>query len=214
HPCRFGKACDRQEACRKAVPVDVIAELALARMREGGFVLSQGSAGPSARSVRIWQAVDGPDGFTGLRSLSGHDREARYVWLMLLRHHLRRFLDNTGEYIALPYAEQLPPSSLLLEEAVPCAQRAVALLNLLQQQGKVLAVNPVPMMRERFVSTWKKVREALESSSRFKPLVLLWDYRTQADGLDLPAIGAVAGEFSVLLQALVDDLQRSEIARA
>lgn len=123
HPCAFGRACDRDEACRKAITPDFLGRLALERLahdrlvpdsltterltddRPGSDSLDAGSLAPgifdgprrpeqSGPGARIWEAVDDGSGFMALRSLSGHDGTARGLWLAVQRRYIGAYLDR------------------------------------------------------------------------------------------------------------------------
>ena len=215
HPCSFGQSCrnmlpippetgepgseGQMAACRLAVRPGCLAELALSRLR--------GEHGPSESArlpARVWLSEYDGEGFMDLRSLSGHDGEARTLWFLLQRHYIRQYLNGgRGKAFAprpLPQAVSLPAAE---REALAGALNETAgLTDLMIQQGRVLLARPLPLMRERFLGTWQKVHDSLRRSPHLSALSMIWMQETQAEGQELPAVLAVAERFSQLLAAL------------
>ena len=223
HPCAFGTACaslvpvpqvmtssgefqqDHCEACRLAIHPERMAALALSCLRLGEWSLQDAEEHPSAR---VWISEYDSRGFMSLGSLSGHDSEVRSGWLLLQRHHMRQFLDRSRNVPFQPCP--LPsPVSLPKEEgqALFGSLAAVsALLEVMLQQGRVLGVRPLPMMRQRFLSSWQKVHERLKSSPALGALALLWMQETQTEGGELASVLETAEHFRILLGALAADM--------
>ncbi len=78
----------------------------------------------------------------------------------------------------------------------------IGMLELLQQQGKVLLQNPLPMMRDKFMITWARVEGLLRQNPRLGALAVVWMTATQQEGQDLPAILTIAGDVQKLLCAM------------
>ena len=221
HPCAFGSVCLHEEVCRHVVSADFMASLALSHLREGEWRMPEnaaamqrplpdsltqecGSAGHAPSGGRVWISEHDTDGFMTLRSLSGHESDDRTRWLIVQRHFIRRFLDRDRgcDFVPCPLPEPQPLSAVMSAALVKDLDEAAGLVDLLQQQGKVLTMRPMPMMRERFLATWQKVHASLKRSRYFGALSVLWLQETQAEGQDLPVVLAVAGHFQQLLSSL------------
>jgi len=191
HPCAFGAACKNGLSCRRAIEPAGVLRLAEAML-----------AGAGADSVRVpgarvWRGVMGVDGLLDLESLSGHEAEDRTRLIRMQRALYRPYLD--GE--ALP--ESVEPAGLSPEAAesmARCVGEVLSLLNLLQRQGELLARDPLPAMKTKFLATWQRVRSILEAQERLALLSALWTFEAERPGLDLPGILTLAGRFAVLLQ--------------
>ena len=215
HPCSFGQSCcnmlpvppeagepgteGQMASCRLAVGPDCLAELALSRLR--GEQWASESARPPAR---VWLSEYDGEGFMDLRSLSGHDGEARTLWFLLQRHYIRQYLNGGRDSVfaprPLPQAVVLPA---VAREALGAAlSEGGGLADLMIQQGKVLLARPLPLMRERFLATWQKVHDCLRRSPHLGALSMIWVQETQAEGQDLSVVLAVAERFSQLLAVL------------
>jgi ADP-heptose:LPS heptosyltransferase len=193
HPCSFGAACTSELSCRKAIKPAGVLRLAEAML-----------AGADAGSVRVpgarvWRSVMGADGLLDLESLSGHEAEDRTRLIRLQRKLYRPYLD--GE--ALP--ETVEPAGLSPEVAegmARCIGEVLSLLNLLERQGELLARDPLPAMKNKFLATWQRVRGILEAQERVALLSALWTFEAERPGLDLAGIMALAARFAVLLRRL------------
>ena len=215
HPCSFGQSCCNRlpvspeagepgnggqiAACRLAISPECLAELALSRLRG-----EQGPSGFARPAARVWLSEYDGEGFMDLRSLSGHDGEARTLWFLLQRHYIRQYLnsgrDNAFTPRPLPQSVTLPAAAG--ETLVAALNEAAGLTDLMIQQGRVLLARPLPLMRERFLATWQKVHDCLRRSPYLGALSVIWMQETQAEGQDLPVVLAVAENFSQLLAAL------------
>lgn len=191
HPCAFGVACQNGLSCRRAIEPDGVLRLIEAMLA--------GEVPDSARvpGARVWRSVMGADGLLDLESLSGHEAEDRTRLIRMQRALYRPYLD--GE--ALPEAgESARLSAEAAESMTRCVGEVLSLLNLLQRQGELLARDPLPAMKTKFLATWQRVRSILEAQERLALLSALWTFEAERPGLDLPGILALAGRFAVLLQ--------------
>jgi hypothetical protein len=82
------------------------------------------------------------------------------------------------------------------------ADRAISLIALFLQQGKALTVSSAPLLRRRFLATWRKVHETLHTEPCLRALALLWVQETQDSGRELPYVLNAAEQFGRLLAAL------------
>lgn len=201
HPCAFGAPCEHGESCRREISPAFLAELALFRLERGDWRMPRVPAGKGA-GARVWISVADDQGDSNLRSLSGHGAGGRASWLALQRHYLRQFLDSDVRSSGFAPEATGAPATLpadMSKEIGAALELCQSLIDLMQQQGKVLLLNPVPLMRERFLSTWGRVCGALGGSPPLKALAVLWEQQTQAPGQDLVRVLALAEKFSCLL---------------
>ncbi|HWR03324.1 MAG TPA: glycosyltransferase family 9 protein [Humidesulfovibrio sp.] len=199
HPCAFGRACPNDEACRQAIEPTGVQALALAML--GGEEHRGDPRGVHVSGARVWRTVLGADGLLDLESLSGHEAKDRTRLIRLQRALYRPYLD--GEALsdamigALPRAELSPLAAESLSRSL---DEALTLLNLLARQGELLARDPMPAMKTKFLATWQRVRGTLEAQERLALLSALWTFEAERPGLDLGGILALAGRFSLLLE--------------
>ncbi len=196
HPCAFGAACPTDQSCRQAIaPVGVL-DLALNMLagRMPGTV--------SVAGARVWRTVQGEDGLIDLLSLSdqgsGHEAEDRTRLIRLQRRLYRPYLDGEPLPEVKPGQEAGLSPEAALELARPLGE-ALGLLNLLQRQGELLARDPIPAMKTKFLATWQRVRGCLEGRERLSLLAALWTFEAERPGLDLPGLLALAERFAGLL---------------
>lgn len=209
HPCAFGVQCPNEEACRRMIPPEFMASLALSQLRQGRWEVPA-AAPQAALSARVWLSEYDDWGFMSLRSLSGHEKTARTSWLMMQRHFIRQFLQRDPEKAFTPVAMEqfFPVPSPERERILAAVSRAADLAHLLQEQGKVLTQRSLPLMQERFLGTWQKVHDTLRKDAYCGSLALLWGQETQAEGQDLPLVLERAAQFNQLLLAIKTQLSQ------
>ncbi len=191
HPCSFGTACGTDHSCRTAVDPDGVLDMALA-------MLCGGEPAP-VPGARVWRTVIGADGLLDLESLSGHEAEDRTRLIRLQRALYRPYLDGEPLPEALPAAGL---STLAAADLLRSLNEALTLLNLLSRQGELLARDPLPAMKTKFLATWQRVRGTLESQERLALLSALWTFEAERPGLDLGGILVLAGRFAQLLERM------------
>jgi len=197
HPCAFGSACGHDLACRSSIAPNLLGALALSRLEHGEWRM------PKSGGARVWLSVVDEQGDIDLQSLSGHEMSGRASWMRVQRHFLRQFLDRDTSLAG--FTPTAMSASVALPEAmfraVACAlEQARSFVDLMRQQGKVLQLRPVPLMRERFMASWGKVRETLGGPLPLKALAVLWEQETQGSDLQLGKVLALAEDFSGLLE--------------
>jgi hypothetical protein len=150
-----------------------------------------------APGARVWRTVMGAEGLLDLESLSGHEAQDRTRLIRLQRRLYRPYLDGEGFPGAAEPAGLSPEATESLSRTLG---EALTLLNLLARQGELLARDPVPSVKTKFLATWQRVRGSLEAQEQLALLAALWTFEAERPGLDLSAILALAGRFSVLLK--------------
>ncbi len=194
HPCAYGSACPRGEACRRAIAPEGAARLALALL-EG-----RDPAGAPVLGARVWRTEIGADGLMELASLSGHEAGDRTRLIRLQRALYRRYLDGEAlDAAALPRTPLTAPVAEALDARLG---EAAGLLALLRSQGELLSRNPLPAVKAKFLATWQRVQGVLAAEEHLSVLALLWRFEAERPGLDLNGILALAARFSALLAAM------------
>ena len=198
HPCPFGTSCEHEFACRSGISPDLLGDLALSRLEQGDWRMPE----RSGSKARVWLSVVDEQGNIDMRSLSGHGESGRVSWMNVQRHFLRQFLDRDATVAG--FAPEAMTSLLILPEdmfaaPVVALELARGFVDLMRQQGKVLLLKPMPLMRKRFMNTWGKVCETLGGPPLLKALAVLWEEETQAPDLHLDKVLALAEDFSRLL---------------
>jgi len=190
HPCAFGTACPSGNACRQTIGSGGVLGLAL-------DMLAGATPGQTqVPGARVWRTVMGADGLVDLESLSGHEGQDRTRFIRLQRQLYRPYLDGEAlEHVGEPAA--------LTSEAAQSLSRALddtlSLLMLLARQGELLARDPFPGIKTKFLATSQRVRASLESQERLALLASLWIFEAERAGLDLAGILALAERFALLL---------------
>ncbi|MBQ4132817.1 MAG: glycosyltransferase family 9 protein [Desulfovibrionaceae bacterium] len=207
HPRPFDNPCEPGCPCRTAIAPETVFRFARARLESGQWPDACGDDGP----VRAWLTERGhmeadPEGFLNLRSLSGHEHTRRSFWLRSQRYFLRLLLDgmlsdNSDLAVELPVyltdSPELLPQEFLSGLRAELEQ-AAALLHLLGEQGLALSVNPLPILKNRFMGTWQRLQSLWDNSENFNVLGLLWMAQTQEQGDALDKVLALARQYGVL----------------
>lgn len=195
HPCAFGSACDRLEACRSSIaPETVFAHLA-ARAAGRGWGRATG------RGARAWVTVRDEAGFMDLAPLPGQEVDDRYAWVRMQRWYYRQFLD---EREAVPLAEAgnsfTPAAAAELTDAL---RRTRDMLTLLDSQAGLLAVAPRPALKQKFLAYWQRLQALLRADPRLTVLSGLLLLGSQQCGDDLAAYAGLIRRFLLLVQAML-----------
>jgi len=204
HPCGFGSACPSGNICRSGIHPDGVLALSLLMLNGGdiGRVCAPGA--------RVWRTRIGADGLMDLGSLSGHDGDDRTRLIRLQRWRYLPYLDGAD----LEHAEHPADMTGMTDGAArPLAKalgEALDLLTLLSRQGELLARDPLPAMKTKFLATWQRIRSALESNEQLSLLAALWVFQAERPGLDLTGILALAARFAALLERIRIDIVAQE----
>jgi len=206
NPCPFGTTCDHDLACRSAISPELPGALVLSRLERGEWRMPERGGG----SARVWLSVVDKQGNIDLQSLSGHEMSGRASWMRVQRHFLRQFLDRDTSVAGFaPEAMRMPvilPEEMFFATA-GVLEQAQGFVDLMRQQGKVLLLRPVPLMRDRFMASWGKVRETLSGSPPLRALAVLWEQETQAPDLHIDNVLTLAEDFSGLLEHMRGSLR-------
>jgi ADP-heptose:LPS heptosyltransferase len=193
HPCPFGQPCPHNEACRQAVDAKTVAGLVRRRLREGRWPQSD-PAGP-----RVWETVLDEENWRFLKSLSGHDQTDRMRWIKIQRRLFRRFLDGEPPG-ALDGLSSLSPA--LQASLSRTAADALAIGELLSQQCALLARDPRPALKSKFLKFCQQFQQILESCPPLTSLAGLWRFELQNYAMSLSGLLAVIQRYMSLLRSL------------
>lgn len=199
HPCEFGRECPRDEACRAAVTSQAMYGCAASLLR--------GTDPGPAPGARLWRTRTGADGFMELAPLSGHDDTDRGGWIGIQRAHFRAFLDAVPDGGPTGLGRKLGP--VMRERLSKTLTSARDMLFLLQRQGMLLATNPRPQAKTKFLASWQRFQNILSADNDLKIIGLLWMFETQRHGGDLTSLLSGAERHGALLDALLAELNGS-----
>ena len=196
HPCSFSHECPHGWACRNAVRPEAVAACL------DGWLESGNWPDVAGMGVRAWECALRPDGFMGLRSLSGHGGADRTLWNEIQRAAWRRFLDGVPQSFQGNEADGL--SLDLRRHLAGVLGQARGLLEMLVQQARVLGVAPRPALRAKFMANWQRLETLLASEPAFSTLGHLWLHLSQTEGQDMAYFESFARNVSELVSALSD----------
>jgi len=192
HPCPFGAPCPHEYACRAAILPQAVADAAITFCRAGHFVPG------SFPGARAWLSSFDDAGFMDLVSLSGHDVEARAVWLRCQRHVLRQFLDDVpftlSSAVAAPHLPDVERQNL-----VRILAQSADMLRLIEGQAGLLARTPA--MKSRFLSSYERLGGLWTASPHLAALGQLWRRQAQEEVADLDRLVANIRRYAACIQA-------------
>ena len=195
HPCPFGTPCPHDHACLAAIAPQAVAAAAVTYCRTGQFVPG------SYPGARAWLSGFDDTGFMDLVSLSGHDLEARAIWLRCQRHVLRQVLDDVPftppESSATPGLGDTERHNLLRLLA-----QSADMLRLIEGQA-VLAAR-TSAMKSRFLSSYERLSALWAASPHLAVLGQLWRRQAQEQVADLDRLVANIRRFAACIQAFTD----------
>ncbi len=192
HPCGFGTACRNGLACRQAIKPEVVFDLVRSRLEQGAWSREQ------TPGARAWLAQVEPSGFMGLRALTDAPDDARTAWVRLQRRFLCRFLDDLGVEPSTQGSDAALEDSALAGEL----QAACDLLTLLASQAALLAREPRPALKAKFLGYWQRLQALLAQSDRLKVLGGMLLFEMEERSADMPGLLACLRRYHELLQGL------------
>ncbi len=189
HPCGFGKACPNGLACRQAIGPETLFSLARSWLEGNGW-----SREP-VRGARAWLAEVEPSGYLGLRDLSGRPDDARTSWIRLQREALRHYLDGapgvwTGE------------SGVADADLAGELRAACDILTLLASQCALLARDPRPALKSKFLGYWQRLQAVLAQSRRLDALGSMLLLEMEERSSDLAGLMVCLQRYLELLRGL------------
>ena len=145
HPCPYNQACPHDQVCLTRISPRRAGDLIQARLESGDW---QAGLNPElCREARVWLTETDEFGFARVRSLSGHEREDRSLWLNRQRLFWRHILDDlestTDGATARPARAEArtpdapPCSPAFAARVAPVLDQAARLLDMLAEQGRL-----------------------------------------------------------------------------
>jgi len=195
HPCEFGKSCPNEHACRESVSPETVYGALQNLLGNEVNIPSDGS--------RVWRTISSADGFMELESLSGHDATDRALWIRIQRSHYMAFLDGKEVAGLTGLAGKMSPS--MRGEIAKTLTSGHDMLFLLSQQGMLLARNPRPQAKAKFLASWQRLQNLLGASKSLDILGKLWMFESQRGGDDLGSLLTLIDRYRVLFASLKDE---------
>lgn len=193
HPCSFGSGCPHGLACRHAIDPDAVGRLLAGFALNGQWSFSDGSG------ARVWRAQRDNQGYMDLFSQSGHDVQPRTRWIRVQREIYRQFLDQRP-FPELP--NNRPEESGWAQDLTNDLRRALQLLTLIAEQGRLLRLRPDAPVRPRFLVNCQHLQDIFSGNPALGVLGHLWRYQSQAQSVSLDHFLALCAAYQGLLTAL------------
>ena len=181
HPCAFGSACPRDEACRRLPEAGPVAELALGYLATGRW--RDGLSPELCSRVRVWETGFDTGGFATVTSLSGHEREDRSTWLAVLRQFWRQLLDDLGGHspATAPESPPLPARPLAGAGAAAAAlTQGATLLDALTAAGALAGKSA--QAGQVFLRNCERLQQLLDACPPLASLGAFWRELRQTRG--------------------------------
>ncbi len=197
HPCSFGKTCGFDNACRKSVTPEAL---------YGHFkALIEGADVVRFAGVRGWRTQTGDDGFMDIVSLSGHESTDRVLWISMQRAHYLPFLDGGVYQGKTGLAGKM--SRQIVESLSKTLTSAHDMLFLLSRQGMLLAHNPRPQAKSKYLASWQQLQNILVASDYLNILGSLWMFESQRCGSDLSSLMGMTTRYQALFSSLKGEFE-------
>lgn len=192
HPCGFGKDCAHGLACRQAIAPDTVFCLVRSWLEQGVW------ATMPVRGARAWLSEVEPAGYLGLRNLSAQGENSRVAWVRLQRRFLRSFLDGEPLEPKFQGLGSTTHDRALLNEL----KAAADLMTLLASQGALLARDPRPALKAKFLGYWQRLQAVLAQSERLSVLGRMLLFEMEERSADLAGLQACLGRYLELVRSL------------
>ncbi len=191
HPCSFGQVCPNGMACQRRMDPEAVGLFVEGFLRSGDWTV------PPGLGARVWQGRRDGYGFMGLVSLSGHETEDRSRWVSVQRDVYRQFLDQkpVGEMVGQSW-----PCGQFKRRLKQDLQRGLLLLALVQEQGRLLTMNPGAPVRKKFLANCQNVQDFFAGSPALGALGPMWNHQAQDHGGDMAMFLGLCGRYSELLR--------------
>ena len=197
HPCSFGKTCGFEGACRRSVTPEAMY----------GYLKSLLGGDVPARfeGVRAWKSMTGGDGFMALESLSGHGDTDRALWIAMQRAHYLPFFDGGAFRGKTGLAGRM--SRQMADDLSKTLTSAHDMLFLLSRQGMLLAHNPRPQAKTKYLASWQRLQNILTADGNLNILGSLWMFESQQRGSDLASLLEMTARYLELFASLKGEFE-------
>ncbi len=190
HPCSFGEKCPHGLACREAIDGEAVGNMLAGYLNDGTWSVVPGFKG------RAWQARRDPAGFMDLLSVSGHERQDRSRWIRIQREVYRQFLDQKTEGGGCVWSG---PGSDFRDALAGDTERAILMLTLVEEQGRVLALRPDAPMRPKFLANCQNLEDFFSASQSLGILGPMWRFQSRAESVNMAAFLELCARYRELL---------------
>jgi len=193
HPCSFGVKCSYDNKCRAQIGVSEIFDSVSSFINESQWPRLEN------RGVRAYLTGRDEHGFMNLSSMSGHEQDDRYRWILLQREFYRRFLD--GEDLSSFSAGQI----FFSDEFRLCLAKPLAecrdVLFLLSKQAMLLQGAPIESMKIKFLANFQRIQDVLSSCPQLSVLSSLWDLEARSQE-SMEGLISQLNRYTVLINCL------------
>jgi ADP-heptose:LPS heptosyltransferase len=196
HPCPFGTDCRHDLRCTRHIAAEHVWPVLAARLHSPA---PRWNCPPeSAKRMRAWISERDDQGYMDLRSISGHDREERTLWIRMQRALYRRFFDmaDSGASPCPPDGEKLAGYAAQLNETARTHRRRIlaradALLHLFHEQGQLFLMRSTEPHGRNFLATCRRIGDLFNEQDSFNALGRVWTVMVQEKAETLPALLAL-----------------------
>ncbi len=191
HPCAFGEKCPHGLACREAIDGEAVGNMLAGYLDDESWSVEPGFAG------RVWQTRRDHAGFMDLFSVSGHEGQDRSRWIRIQREVYRQFLDQkaTGDDFSWPGT-----GSDFRDALERDLERAILMLTLVEEQGRVLALRPDAPMRPKFLANCHNLEDFFSASRSLGILGPMWRFQSRAESVSMDAFLELCARYRGLLR--------------
>jgi ADP-heptose:LPS heptosyltransferase len=200
HPCAFGEKCPHGLACREAIDGEAVGDMLAGYLDDKSWQAATGFKG------RVWQAHRDQSGFMDLFSVSGHEGEDRSRWIRIQREVYRQFLDQKMDLGDFSWSGA---GSEFRDALAHDLDRAILMLTLVEEQGRVLALRPDAPMKPKFLLNCQNLEDFFYASPSLGILGPMWRFQSRAESVSMAAFLELCGRYRELL-----DVFRQRIALA
>ena len=190
HPCSFGEKCPHGLACREAIDGEDVGHMLTGYMDVGSW---QGAAGFRGR---VWQSRRDQAGFMDLFSVSGHEGQDRSRWIRIQREVYRQFLDRKMDAGVFSWPGPDSDFRAALERDL---DRAILMLTLVEEQGRVLVLRPDAPMKPKFLLNCQNLEDFFCDSTSLGVLGPMWRFQSRAESVNMAAFLELCARYRELL---------------
>jgi hypothetical protein len=190
HPCAFGEKCPHGLACREAIDGEAVGDMLAGYLDDKSWQAATGFKG------RVWQAHRDQSGFMDLFSVSGHEGEDRSRWIRIQREVYRQFLDQKMDLGDFSWSGA---GSEFRDALARDLDRAILMLTLVEEQGRVLALRPDAPMKPKFLLNCQNLEDFFYASPSLGILGPMWRFQSRAESVNMAAFLGLCARYRDLL---------------